>query len=131
MIAVWLPTTIFAPVALLRTEISFHIIFRVYDFARSIFHFYGLCVLPAQVYTQSEKTTIILNNEICMRVGSPRHSQKLIPILKTFAEGIVQTYSGITVGGMIVIKKSTILTCLSVMVPYVVLFLQLHIGTTK
>ncbi|KAI1712979.1 hypothetical protein Ddc_12205 [Ditylenchus destructor] len=82
-------------------------------------------------FKESQKTTIILNNEICMRVGSSRHSQNLIPILKTFAESIVQTHSGITVGGMVVIRKSTVLTCLSILVPYVVLFLQLHIGTTQ
>ncbi|KAI1697753.1 hypothetical protein DdX_18310 [Ditylenchus destructor] len=128
MIALWLPTTIFTPVTLVRTQWSMQMTIQLYDVARSGFHFYGLCIMPAQVHTTSQKTTILLNNEICKRFENFKHSQNMTPLIKMFAESITNTNSGITVGGMILIRKSMILTCLSLVVPYVVLFLQLKIN---
>ncbi|KAI1703513.1 hypothetical protein DdX_14846 [Ditylenchus destructor] len=125
MTGIWLPTTVFAPVALLRSEWSMQVIFRLYDVVRSVFHFYGLCIVAAHVHTKSQITTVLLNNEICKRVG---HSHSLVPCIKTFTESLIHTNTSITVGGMVAMRKSMILTCLSLIVPYVVLFLQLRIG---
>ncbi|KAI1710018.1 Receptor Mediated Endocytosis [Ditylenchus destructor] len=113
MIALWLPTTIFTPVTLVRTNWSIQMAIQLYDVARSIFHFYGLCIMPAQVHTKSQATTILLNNEICKRVENVNHAQSITPLIKTFAESVTNTNSGITVGGMILIRKSMILTCQS------------------
>ncbi|KAI1700240.1 hypothetical protein Ddc_18178 [Ditylenchus destructor] len=130
MIGVWMPTTIFTPVALVQVwsgKWTIQMTFLMYDVARSIFHFYGLCIMPAQVHTMCRKTTILLNNEVCERVENLNQPQSITPLIKTFAESVTNTDSGITVGGMILIRKSMVLTCLSLVVPYVILFLQLKL----
>ncbi|KAI1695272.1 hypothetical protein Ddc_21360 [Ditylenchus destructor] len=110
MIALWLPTTIFTPVTVVRTKWSMQMTIQLYDVVRSIFHFYGLCIMPAQVHTKSQLTTNILNNEICKRVENVNPAQSITPLIKTFAESVTNTNSAITVGGMILIRKSMILT---------------------
>ncbi|KAI1732496.1 hypothetical protein Ddc_01365 [Ditylenchus destructor] len=128
MIAIWLPTTIFAPVAFLHTEWSIYLIFRMYDVFRTIFHLFGLCIIPAQIYSEHQQIIILINCQVTKRIGM---EDKLTSLMKTFGKSIVHTNVCITVGGMVIIRKSMILTCLSMIVPYVVLFLQLHIGTPK
>ncbi|KAI1723111.1 hypothetical protein Ddc_07306 [Ditylenchus destructor] len=128
MIAIWLPTTIFAPIAILRAGGSVNLIFRIHDIMRSAFHLYGLCIFPAQLYSEIRATHDFLSDEFAQWVEVDQECYRL---MKSFADSIGQSSVGITVGGMTVITKPMILTCLSMIVPYVVLCLQLHMSAQK
>ncbi|KAI1700385.1 hypothetical protein Ddc_18101 [Ditylenchus destructor] len=71
-------------------------------------------------------TLDILNRHIPNWIEENRETTRVI---KIFTNSIAQSNVGITVGGMTVITKSMILTCLSLVVPYTLLCLQLKIGS--
>ncbi|KAI1697656.1 hypothetical protein DdX_18378 [Ditylenchus destructor] len=127
MIPIWLSTTIFVPITLLRVQWSVQLVFilkRLHDALRSIVHLYGLCVYPAQLRRTHDILSIYLSEWI-----DP--TDKFSGMIKNLSDNIAQSNIGITVGGMTVMTKPMILTCLSVILPYIVLCLQLRIGTSS
>ncbi|KAI1717513.1 CBR-GUR-4 protein [Ditylenchus destructor] len=125
MVAIWLPITIFAPISLAKIRLSFDLIFRVNDLFRCAYHLCGLCIIPAQVYTQLRATNAVLNNKVSKWIDIDKNSRDLV---KVFTDSVAQSNVGITMGGMTIIRSSMILTCLSMIIPYVVLCFQLRIG---
>ncbi|KAI1710255.1 shK domain-like domain-containing protein [Ditylenchus destructor] len=82
---------------------------------------YGLCLLSAQVFTQLKATHDILSRQIPNWIEK---NEEVARTIKRFTDFVAQSNAGITVGGMIVITKSLILTCVSLSVPYIILCLQ-------
>ncbi|KAI1710252.1 7tm chemosensory receptor domain-containing protein [Ditylenchus destructor] len=126
MIACTLPTAIFAPVNLIHSQLDIHLLFNIHGVVCSIYRLCGLCLLPAQVFTQLKSTHSILNLQIPIWNDENKDIARTIT---NFANSIAQSSAGITVGGMALITKSMILTCLSMIMTYILLCLQLRIGS--
>ncbi|KAI1709676.1 CBR-GUR-4 protein [Ditylenchus destructor] len=107
MVAIWLPITIFAPISLAKIKLSFDLIFRVNDLFRCAYHLCGLCIIPAQVYTQLRATSAVLNYKVSKWIDIDKNSRDLV---KVFADSVAQSNVGITMGGMTIIRSSMILT---------------------
>ncbi|KAI1710251.1 7tm chemosensory receptor domain-containing protein [Ditylenchus destructor] len=126
MIACSLPTAIFAPVNLIHSEWDVELLFNIHGVVCSGYRLCGLCLLPAQVFTQLKSTHSILNLQIPYWNDE---NKDIAGTIKDFANSIAQSNAGITVGGITVITKSMILTCLSMIMTYILLCLQLRIGS--
>ncbi|KAI1718493.1 CRE-GUR-4 protein [Ditylenchus destructor] len=129
MVSLAFATTIFGFLSLIRTEsASMFFLFSAYDVASCILHTYGLCILPARGYNEFCEAQHIVNREAAIW---SEYDSKLYHVAKMFTDNIVQSSVGITLGGFTLITKSMILTCFSFVVPYVILFLQLHVGSHR
>ncbi|KAI1700719.1 GUstatory Receptor family [Ditylenchus destructor] len=126
MIACSLPTAIIAPIKLIHSKWGIYVLFNACNVFGYFYRLCGLCLLPAQVFTQLKATHGILNRQIPSWI---EENQEAALIIKIFTDSTAQSNVGITVGGMTVITKSMILTCLSLIVPYTLLCLQLKIGS--
>ncbi|KAI1710256.1 GUstatory Receptor family [Ditylenchus destructor] len=122
-IACSLSTAIIAPIKLFHADWHIALLFRIHDTIP--YKLCGLCLLPAQVFTQVKATHDILSRQIPNWIEK---NEEVARTIKRFTDFVAQSNAGITVGGMIVITKSLILTCLYLIVPNIVLCLQLKAG---
>ncbi|KAI1700474.1 hypothetical protein DdX_16685 [Ditylenchus destructor] len=118
-----LSTGIIAPIKLFNAEWNIALLFHIHDTVPYKLSF--LCLLPAQVFTQLKVTHDILSRQIPNWIDK---NEDVTRTIKRFTDFVAQSSAGITVGGMTVITKSMILTCFSLIVPYIVLCLQLKGG---
>uniref|UniRef100_A0A915D344 Uncharacterized protein n=1 Tax=Ditylenchus dipsaci TaxID=166011 RepID=A0A915D344_9BILA len=118
-------TTIFAMLSLIRTEKSFYLLFSAHDLACCLYHLFGLCVIPAQVYTQFRAIQHIIYRQQLVWM---EYDLKIYQIIGMISDNVTQSQVGITLWGITPITKPLILTCLSLVIPYVLLCLQFQIG---
>ncbi|KAI1709675.1 CBR-GUR-5 protein [Ditylenchus destructor] len=122
-------TTIFAMLSLIRTEVfNVYLLFSIHDTACCYYHLFGLCVVPAQVYTEFRALQGQLYRQSAIWTN---YDLKVYQIAGMLTENVAQSNIGITLWGFTLITKSLILTCLSLLIPYVMLCLQLQIGSRE
>ncbi|KAI1705152.1 7tm chemosensory receptor domain-containing protein [Ditylenchus destructor] len=118
-------TTIFSLIALIRKKSWLNFVFAIPKVICCFLHIYGLCVIPAQIYTKFRTVHDLLyrNYQIWMEFDP-----KIYQITNMFTGNISHSNISITLWGFTPIRNTLILTCLSLVVPYVILCLQLNIG---
>ncbi|KAI1723135.1 CBR-GUR-5 protein [Ditylenchus destructor] len=119
-------STIFGFLAIIRQRSWIHSGFFIYDVLGCFVHLLGLCIFPAQIYTKFRAAQQILYRQTSLWIN---YDLKIYQIAKMFTENAGHSNVGITLWGYTLITKSLILTCISLVIPYVVLFLQLKVGT--
>ncbi|KAI1705460.1 GUstatory Receptor family [Ditylenchus destructor] len=128
MMAVGTPMTIFALITLIRRKSWMGLLYSVHDVICCTVHLIGFTVVPAGIYTEFRaiQTQLYKNTAIWKE-----YNLKLYQIARMFTENVSQSDIGISIGGFITITKSLVLTCLSLVIPYVILCLQLNIGASN
>ncbi|KAI1698084.1 GUstatory Receptor family [Ditylenchus destructor] len=128
MMAVGTPMTIFALITLIRRKSWMGLLYSVHDVICCTVHLIGFTVVPAGIYTEFRaiQTQLYKNTSIWKE-----YNLKLYQIARMFTENVSQSDIGISIGGFITITKSLVLTCLSLVIPYVILCLQLNIGASN
>ncbi|KAI1709149.1 hypothetical protein DdX_11547 [Ditylenchus destructor] len=93
----------------------------------SLLVLFGLCIVPAQVSNQFRLAHQILhvNSDVWLPTDD---NKNVYPIGKTFMDSVYQSQIGITLGGILLITNRMLLTCLSLVVPYIILCLRLQVG---
>ncbi|KAI1700944.1 CRE-GUR-4 protein [Ditylenchus destructor] len=121
-----IPTSVLALIVLIRRRMLLALYYSFNDTACCTFQMLGLTIVPAQIYMEFRSVhNILYRNSALWKNYDARFYQ----ISRTFAKSAMQTNTGITLGGFIPITKSLILSSLSLILPYVMLCLQLHVGT--
>ncbi|KAI1700278.1 CBR-GUR-5 protein [Ditylenchus destructor] len=91
-----------------------------------IWHLFGLCVFPTRVYTEVHYVQRLLGRTPTLWNS---FDPELYAVANMFADNISRADIGITLWGFTPITKSLVLTCVSLLVSYIVLFLQLKVGS--
>ncbi|KAI1699219.1 GUstatory Receptor family [Ditylenchus destructor] len=123
--AVGTPTTIFAIIVMLRRKTWVGMFFSIHDVICCTTHLIGFTIVPAQIHSEyhSVRTQLCRNSSLWQQ-----YDAKLYHITLMFIDHITQANAGISLGGLVVIRKSLLFTCVSLVTPYVVLSLQLNVG---
>ncbi|KAI1701525.1 GUstatory Receptor family [Ditylenchus destructor] len=123
--AVGTPTTIFAIIVMLRRKTWVGMFFSIHDVICCTTHLIGFTIVPAKIHSEyhSVRTQLCRNCSLWQQ-----YDAKLYHITLMFIDHITQANAGISLGGLVVIRKSLLFTCVSLVTPYVVLSLQLNVG---
>ncbi|KAI1707760.1 trehalose receptor domain-containing protein [Ditylenchus destructor] len=106
-----------------KTWLGFY--YSVVEMTMCVVHLVVLTVLPSQVHTEFKEAQKILYRKTSIW---NKYDSWTFQIGRSFAEKISSWHVGISFGGFTVITKSLVLSCISLMVPYVLLCIQMHIG---
>ncbi|KAI1710703.1 GUstatory Receptor family [Ditylenchus destructor] len=129
MTAIATPQTIFALLLLIRRQTWLGLCYSVIELVLCMAHLIGLTVIPAQIYTEFRMVHIHLY--WASSVWSKEFDLKVYQIVRLFTESVNHSDVGISLGGFILITKSLVLTCLSVIIPYVLLCVQMQFGSDQ
>ncbi|KAI1697569.1 GUstatory Receptor family [Ditylenchus destructor] len=119
--------TIFALISMIRQRSWIHLFFFIYDVCICMCHLFGVCISAAQVYVEYRIVKEHLQRHTQLWVD---YDQKVYDIARMFIENAHSSSVGITIYGFTLITKSLILSCLARIIPYVLICLQLQMGTT-
>ncbi|KAI1707763.1 CBR-GUR-4 protein [Ditylenchus destructor] len=118
--------SIMALLILIRRETWLGVYYSVIEMAICVVHLIGLTVVPAEVYTEFHEAQTVLYRKTPMWKN---YDIKTYQIARSFTEKLARLHVGISFGGFTVITKSLILTCISLIVPYVLLCVQMQVGS--
>ncbi|KAI1701528.1 GUstatory Receptor family [Ditylenchus destructor] len=124
--SIGMSTTVLALIVFIRRNTFLGASYSLNDTACCTFQMLALTVVPAQIYTEFRSAHEILYRNSAIWVD---YDTKLYLIGRMFAKSAVQNNIGITLGGFIPITKSLILTSASLVLPYVLLCIQLQVGS--
>ncbi|KAI1700432.1 GUstatory Receptor family [Ditylenchus destructor] len=124
--SIGIPTSVLALIVFIRRRTFLAAFYSLNDTACCTFQMLGLTIVPAQIYMEFRSAHEILYRNSAIWVD---YDTKLYQIGRMFAKSAVQNHIGITLGGYIPVTKSLILTSASLILPYVLLCIQLQVGS--
>ncbi|KAI1703629.1 GUstatory Receptor family [Ditylenchus destructor] len=125
MMVVGIPTTIFAIIVLVRRDTMIGALFSIPDAMYCAAQLIAFTLVPAQIHNEYQS----IRTQLCRNTSLHQHYDgKLYHITLIFIDQITQTNAGISLGGLVVIRKVLLFTCVTLVTPYVILSLQLNIG---
>uniref|UniRef100_A0A915E261 Gustatory receptor n=1 Tax=Ditylenchus dipsaci TaxID=166011 RepID=A0A915E261_9BILA len=127
MMAILSPAIIISFITLLRREDWLGVLYSLNDILCCSFQLFALTYNPAQIYTKFRAARDQVHK---ISANLIEYDMKACQIAQIFANNVAHSHVGFSLGGHTVITKSLILTMMSLVFPYVILCLQLNLGTT-
>ncbi|KAI1708668.1 CBR-GUR-5 protein [Ditylenchus destructor] len=123
MLVTNVPMTVFGAITLVRRKNLLSFIFALYDVIFCTVQLTVLTMVPAKLYAElyAFPSHIYWGHAVWTR-----YDPEVFQILRTVSEYVQQLQVGLSFGGLVIIRKSSVLTAIVLIVPYVVLSYQLY-----
>ncbi|KAI1695437.1 CRE-GUR-5 protein [Ditylenchus destructor] len=128
MLVTGVPMSVCGAITLIRRDKLVPFIFAFYDVIFCVVQLSAFTVIPAQLY---EQLHAIPSHIYWSSTIWNRFNPDLFQIARTFTENVLQLPVGLSFGGLVLIRKSSILMAIVLIVPYVILSYQLYTESMK
>ncbi|KAI1710401.1 CBR-GUR-5 protein [Ditylenchus destructor] len=122
------PMTVFGAITLVRRESLLAFVFALYDLVFCILQLTAFTIVPAQLYAELHMLPSYIDWSSSIWTHFDPH---MFQIARAYIENVDKLNVGVSFGGLVIIRKSSILMALVLVVPYVILSYQLYIESSR
>ncbi|KAI1708671.1 CBR-GUR-5 protein [Ditylenchus destructor] len=128
MLVTNVPMTIFGSITLIRRDNLFSFVCTFFDLIFCIVQLIGFTLAPARLYAQLHAAPSHIYWSSTILTHFDPHLSR---ITSRFTETVEKLKVGLSLGGLVFVKKSSILMAIVLIVPYVILSYQLYVESGK
>ncbi|KAI1701848.1 hypothetical protein Ddc_17379 [Ditylenchus destructor] len=125
MASISAPQTVMAVLVMTRRKTWLGVYYSAVETTVSLIHLAQLTIIPAQVHSEFRIPQFLLYRNTSLW---EKYSHDTYEIVRTFIRNISMSHFGISLGDFMVVTQSMMFKCISVMVPYIAVCIQMKFG---